>query len=159
MKKFIILVLICTLSSCGTLKNTYEELVEVENPSPVVEEVIEITQESSDLIKKNTDETVRKAEEIKKDAKILIDKIPPDIKPDIKPEVDNIDKNASAIISLQKEMKLQTGKMDEINNSLRAALVNINTITNFGQQFVMNYFGSGELDDRIPGIIEQRFFG
>lgn len=129
MKKFIMLVLICTLTSCGVLRSTYEELVEVENPTPVVEEVIKHTQESSDLIKKNTDETVRKAEEIKKDAKLLIDKIPADIKPDIKPEVDNIDRNASAIISLQKEMKLQTVQMDELNNNLRAALVNINTIT------------------------------
>lgn len=35
---------------------------------------------------------------------------------------------------------------------------NAGTVTTFGYQFVMNYFGSGELDDRIPGIIEQRGF-
>lgn len=121
--------LICTLTSCGMLRSTYDELVEVENPTPVVEEVIKHTQQSSDLIKKNTDETVRKAEEIKRDAKVLIDKVPPEIKPVIKPEVDNIDKNASAIISFQKEMKQQIIKMDALNNNLRAALVNINTIT------------------------------
>ena len=110
-------------------RGSIDGLLEVENPSPVVEEVIKITQESSDLIKKNTDETVRKAEEIKKDAKIIIDKVPPEIKPQIKPEVDNIDKLASEIIFLQEDMKNQSLKMDEVNNDLRAALVNINTIT------------------------------
>ncbi|GAG71760.1 unnamed protein product, partial [marine sediment metagenome] len=38
-------------------------------------------------------------------------------------------------------------------------MFNINNITSFGQQFVMNYFGIKGKDDRIPGIIEQRFFG
>ncbi len=129
MKKFIILVLICTLTSCGMLTSALEDLVEVENPSPVVEEVIKHTQESSDLIKKNTEETIRKAEEIKNDAKIIIDKVPPEVQPKIQPKVDKIDKNASAIISLKNDMKQQTVKMDELNNDLRAALININTIT------------------------------
>lgn len=43
--------------------------------------------------------------------------------------------------------------------AIHPEMFNVGNITNFGQQFVMNYFGSGELDDRIPGIIEQRFFG
>lgn len=128
MRKLIILIVACTLTSCGVFRGAMDGLVEVENPSPVVEEVIKITQESSDLIKKNTDETVRKAEEIQKDVKVIIDKVPPEIKPKIKPEVDNITKKVSEIKVLQKEMKKQSLKMDDVNNDLRAALVNINTI-------------------------------
>ena len=129
MRKLIILMIICcTLTSCGVFRGAMDALVEVENPSPVVEEVIKITQESLDLINKNTDETVRKAEEIQKDIKVIIDKVPSEIKPKIKPEVDNIDRRASEIKLLQEEMKNQSLKLREVNNDLRAALVNINTI-------------------------------
>ena len=128
MRKLIILIVACTLTSCGVFRSAMDGLVEVENPSPVIEEVIKITQESTDLIKKNTDETIRKAEEIQKDIKVIIDKVPPEIKPKIKPEVDNIDRRASEIKLLQEEMKKQSFKMREMNNELRAALVNINII-------------------------------
>ena len=42
--------------------------------------------------------------------------------------------------------------------AINPEMFNIDNITNFGQQFVMNYFGIKGKDDRIPGIIEQRFF-
>lgn len=37
-------------------------------------------------------------------------------------------------------------------------LLNVSSILDFGQQFMMNYFGSKRVEGRIPSIIEQSFF-
>ena len=42
--------------------------------------------------------------------------------------------------------------------AINPEMFNVNSITTFGHQFVMNYFGRNDLDDRIPGIIETRGF-
>ncbi len=42
--------------------------------------------------------------------------------------------------------------------AINPEMFNIDSISNFGYQFAINYFGRNDLDDRIPGIIETRGF-
>jgi ABC-type multidrug transport system fused ATPase/permease subunit len=107
---------------------------EVEDPAPVVKEVIDVNNETKAEIDSKTDETIKKADEIKEEARKIIDIVPPEVKPDVKPNIDSIDNKADEIKDLQISLKEQGKKLDEITDKLEITLVDIITITSQKEQ-------------------------
>jgi len=105
-------------SSCEHLPFMDEK---IENPAPVVEEAIKNNQEVSKGIKENTTETINKANDIKDEARSIIDKVPEATKIKVQPNVDKIDANANDIIALQKDMQTMSLALDKTAAELTTA--------------------------------------
>lgn len=117
------------LVGCGSM-NLFDDPPEVKDPSPVIEDVIEVNEKTSEVVNENTNETIKKADEIKDEAKKIIDIVPPESKEEVRPRVDNIDSKADEIKVLQREMQEQMKMLDKLNNQLQITLIDVKEITN-----------------------------
>jgi ABC-type multidrug transport system fused ATPase/permease subunit len=130
--KHILLLFVIFTYGCGVIPIL--DTPEIEDPAPVIEEVIDVNNETKDVIDKHTDETIKIADDIKDDTQDIIDKVPDDIKDTVQPNVDSIGDKADRIKVLQELIQAQAEKMDEANDKLKATLIDVKTATQQNDQ-------------------------